>query len=122
MKKCNCNKPLTVNIKNGVLKISIGIETLKFAAEHCENFYFPHTEQYGFVVNNSVEFAKEVCNALMEESEDGSTRVHYMLDELFGYLNEQGALGLDIDRMEELEVEEAAAANQLAIDEEFNGQ
>ena len=78
------DKPLTVEIVNGVLNISIGIDTLYFALS--ENDF--HTQ---FKVTSIKGFAKDVLNELLSEEEDGTTLVHRMLDEAANNAIENGS-------------------------------
>ena len=78
------DKPLTVEIVDGVLNISIGIDTLCFALS--ENDF--HTQ---FKVTSIKGFAKDVLNELLSEEEDGTTLVHRMFDEAADNAIENGS-------------------------------
>ncbi len=94
---------LTVEIVDGVLRISLGVNGLKYAAEHHDSFYLPWTDKWSLVINDPDKFAEEVCRQLQEEQEDGTTPVHTMLDKAIYEAVEQGAEGIDGDAMEALQ-------------------
>jgi len=78
-------KPLTVEAKDGELQISIGVNTLKHAAQNspCEPltwFDEKQGEYMSYDVLDGEEFAKDVCRALRNEDEEGTTPVHRLLD------------------------------------------
>lgn len=55
-------------------------------------------------------FAKEVCRALNDEREDGTTRVHMMFDGAFNYAIDQGFEGIDEVSEEDFEAESTRMA------------
>lgn len=82
--KHGVDAPLLVDVKNGRLVISIGVETLAFSAEN-SNFFNPFIDtQNAFVrlwkITNAHDFAHDVKHALCEEAEDGSTLLTRLLD------------------------------------------
>jgi len=86
---------LTVAVEGERLVISIGIETLAWAAEHN-----PLTESYGddgefrnYKVTDPGIFAAEVVNALHREDEEGTTPVHTLFDHAFLTAIESGCEG-----------------------------
>lgn len=90
-------KQLTIEIIDGVLNISIGLEQLAFAVEHGPDWYGdykvdPEGEDY-------FAFGASVKTALEWEEEDGTTYVHLLLDKAVNHALEQGYEGF-------LEVEE----------------
>lgn len=99
----NAKSPLRVVVKDGMLVISIGVETLKWAAENCEKFWLPLTDKGALVVGNVGQFAMDVRQVLRQEEEDGTTPVHLLLDKAFESVMENGAEGLDFEAMEVLE-------------------
>lgn len=79
--------PLRVVIKNNKLIIEIGLDTLKYAAEHCPRFYEydKHIESgppYCEVIDK-MELAHDMVRALLYEKEDGSTPISDLIDECF---------------------------------------
>jgi hypothetical protein len=78
------NEPLTVDVVGGRLVISIGVETLAFAAVHSEwaNPWDDAANDYRrmIVVTDADLMAREVARALDDEQEDGTTPVHLLLD------------------------------------------
>ena len=109
--------PLKVRITGGVLTISIGVETLKYVAEHHEEFWQPQTDKYALVVSNVNQFAKDVRNELEREEEDGSTPVHLMLDKAIYQAVEQGSEGIDHDAADAIEEAERKACSPDASEE-----
>jgi len=92
----NKDKPLTVEVKDNKLIISIGIDTLAFVAERCPHFYnydkHNNEEKYVTVVDNN-ELAHDVVRALTDEEEDGSTILHRLIDDAIEDAYEDGSLG-----------------------------
>lgn len=85
---------LTVEVTNCRLVISIGIDTLAFAAANCERFYDGESGDYTARVTDNREFAREVALALQHEKEDGTTPVHVLLDNAFEYVVGDGGNGI----------------------------
>lgn len=106
------NSPLTCKLSKGMLTISIGVETLRFAAERHKEFWQPQTDKCALVVSDTDMFASDVRNALLAEEEDGSTRVTELLDEAIQEAVEQGSEGLDYDAMEAIEQAEQDAVSE----------
>lgn len=88
-------EPLRVSVKDGRLVISIGVETLCFAAEHCNLFYDGEKDRYTLKVTDKATFAKEVVRALEHEEEDGTTPVHLLFDNAFEYAVGDGCEGVE---------------------------
>jgi|GEM_PF-3136714 len=63
-----------------------------------------------FKVTDAAVFAIEVCRALNQEAEDGTTRVHAMFDSAFDHAINQGAEG--IEEVDEDQFEEEASRLQ----------
>lgn len=74
--------PLKLQIKDGELIISIGIDTLCFATQ---------SEILDFKIINNIGFAKDILNELESEEEDGTTLVHRMLDSAANNAIENGS-------------------------------
>jgi hypothetical protein len=104
------NTPLRCRVSKGVLTIEIGIDTLKSAAERCEDFWQPQTDKFALVVKSPLVFARDVRNELLQEDEQGSHKIHLLLDEAILGAVEQGSEGLDYDAMEAIEKAEAVEA------------
>lgn len=84
----------TVEIKDGKLVITIGIEALVFGVTH--GAYFDNLpEGEAPEVTDAALFAQAICDALTEEEEDGSTLVHRMLDKAAENAIEDGCDGVD---------------------------
>lgn len=109
MSKPTPKKKLTCKVVSGVLRIEIGIETLKGAAERHEGFWQPETDKYALVVSNPKQFAKDVRSELETEDETGSTPVHYLLDKAIEEATNNGSEGLDHDAMSAIEYAELRA-------------
>lgn len=89
---------LKTEVKGGKLVISVGVDTLAFAAQR---FYdeeaFQNSEgsedEAEFRIVDADEFAESVLEALEKESEDGTTPVHLLLDAAFKWLTDYSAPG-----------------------------
>jgi hypothetical protein len=82
----NANKPLDIKIKNEVLQITIGVDTLIWALENAPCCPFQ--------INNKSKFLKEFLCSLGSEEEDGSTLIHRAFDEAANNAFENGAEGM----------------------------
>lgn len=83
--------PLTYTVENGRLTISIGVETLTWAA-----MYEPRdTATSGMVIADADQFAKDVIQELSAEREDGSTLITDAIDRACGRAFGSGSLGVD---------------------------
>ena len=78
---------LKVNVKKGVLAITIGVDTLAFAMQRIERW----PEEIKII--DADDFAKDVLRELMREEEDGSTPVHRLFDKVGLEAMEQGSIG-----------------------------
>lgn len=87
--KRTSEQPLKVGIEAGRLVISIGITTLGEALVGPMS-PLKRDANHARITDHSA-FAKEVVNALTDESEDGTTRVHELLDGVAEYFLENGA-------------------------------
>jgi hypothetical protein len=93
------DQPLEVKVERYRLVISIGLDTLAFAAEHSDDWN-PYDETINnfsqrWKVNNKREFGKEVAQQLQRESEDGSTPLSRLLDKMNMAVVEDGGLSID---------------------------
>lgn len=96
--------PLAVEVKDGKLTISIGIERLAFCFENSdENMpYDPKTEDFPklYKVVDQVEFAKDVRGQLYAElREDGSTLLSDLFDKACIEAVYDGCLGVKDTRL-----------------------
>jgi hypothetical protein len=89
---------LNTEVIDGRLVISIGVEALAFAAEHCpeltDGYITFSSETYGPKITDPDEFAHDVVAALIDEAEDGTTLVHAMLDQAIVLAVESGSLAV----------------------------
>lgn len=95
----NEKRPLSVEIKSGELIIRAGIDTVKWALEHHEESQ-PFNDETGdyeqkWIVTDSLEFSKEVMNAMEREEEDGTTPLILFLDQMCMAALEDGGAGVD---------------------------
>jgi hypothetical protein len=95
------DQPLDCKLsKDGVLSISIGINTLAWALEHEEQNQVWSDSQKKFVgthtVTNKRAFALDVLRELLDEQEDGTTRVHVFLEDVMESALNNGAQGVDM--------------------------
>ena len=74
--------PLEIEVKNGQVIISIGVETLCFATQ---------AEIHDFKITNKEGFVKDLINELNAEEEDGTTLVHRMFDKAADNAIENGS-------------------------------
>ncbi len=91
--------PLTVEVKDGVLQIRLGVETLKVVAERMESCN-PFNEETGefeqlWRIVEPLEFAEDVVRALTNEREDGSTKLTDLIDAACLAAIEDGSLGVE---------------------------
>lgn len=87
--------PLTVKVTNNKLIISIGIDTLAWAASNVpDNGLWKDGSE--LIVLNSKEFADNMAIILQQEEEDGTTPVHILLENAMREVAEQGYLSVDI--------------------------
>lgn len=91
--------PLRVQVVERVLTIEVGIDTLKFAAEHCEKFWNGEADVHTLSITDADKFAEDVRIAMLAEEEDGSTPVARMLDEMIEDAVEEGSEAVDYDEM-----------------------
>jgi hypothetical protein len=89
---------LSVEIDNAVLKISIGVSVLCFAATLGPYFDRIVAEAGGAEIRITDEnsFAAAILHELRREKEDGTTLVHRMLDEAAERAVEDGAEGIEL--------------------------
>jgi hypothetical protein len=90
--------PLRAHVANGQLVISIGIDTLTWAFHHGESNNPFDDESNKFLqqltIKNPLVFAEDVCLAMNDEAEDGSTPLTRFLDKMMESAVEQGSLGI----------------------------
>lgn len=84
------NQQMSVEIKDGRLEISIGVDLMCHAITHgpCQD---------ALEITDNDMFAGEVLRALKYEEEDGTNPVHRMLDAAAEQAIEDGAEGCEID-------------------------
>ena len=100
--------PLRVRVERCRLILSIGLDTLAYAARHAPEieraFVWDDAaceyNESRFRVVDKVAFAKAVCAALNDEAEDGSTKLTRLLDECFMDAIEAGAEGVEIPALD----------------------
>lgn len=73
--------PLQIEIRDNQLILSIGLDTLAWAAENHPDRYDGENDRWLYTINDHVVFANDVLTELKDEEEDGTTLVHRMLDE-----------------------------------------
>lgn len=88
------DQPLEVRVRNGVLSISIGINTLATAYEKGLE---DEDGVGGFIVTfpNKRQFAKDVMYAMLEEDETGASALTEFLDKMMDEAVNQGSTGID---------------------------
>lgn len=93
----NRKQPLQVVIKDGVLSITIGVETLCNALQlaPCLERHNDETQRFERpVVTDEDVFVKEILRWLTWENEDGTDPIGRMLDAVALFAIEQGAAGV----------------------------
>lgn len=86
-KSDNSDQPLKIKIKDNVLCISIGVNTLAFALEHIPKAF----SEPAYKSTNNAAFAVDVQSELTREEEDGANPVHLLLDEAINKAIENGS-------------------------------
>jgi hypothetical protein len=84
----NRSEQLNVQIVDGKLVISIGIDLLCFAVENKENCDYTITDNDGF--------AKDILNELEIEDEEGTTLVHTLFDKVANEAVEHGSYNVKL--------------------------
>lgn len=99
MKTTGRDACLHARISDGMVIVAIGIDTLKFAAEHCPNVIeYPGEHDYPFAgITDADEFAKDVVRALRHEEEDGSGPMSDLFDKMTVAAFDNGSLAVDYD-------------------------
>lgn len=103
---------LKVTASKSGIRITISAKALKWAAEHHEQYWQPITNKFALVVSDPVQFAADVCAALEDEEEDGSTPVHRLLDAAIDSAVNDGSEGLDHDAMDVIQEAERTAESE----------
>lgn len=93
----NKNRPLEVVIKEGELRIRIGIDTLAFSAAHCPLLTDSPGERVDpfAKITDNFQLARDVKAALMSEREDGSGPLSDLFDEAILKAFEDGSEAFD---------------------------
>ena len=91
-------KPLSVTVKNGELRITIGVNTLAHAVSYSD-WANPWDDAANdnirtFAIVDALEFAKDVANEMQREREDGSTPLSDFLDKMSEEAVNQGSMAL----------------------------
>jgi len=84
------NQPLVVEIKNGRLEMSIGVDCLLFGIE-----YGLEMRAEEFEVTDKDKWLREIVDAIQIEEEDGSTVIHKAIDSAALQAIENGAEGIE---------------------------
>lgn len=74
------DQPLTIEVSDGRLIISVGVETLKYCHNLSEGERDVDFEQ-GFRIGDALGFAKDMAAQLRKEQDDGTTPVHLLIDQ-----------------------------------------
>jgi len=95
----NINKPLNAEVDEGKLSIEIGISTLQFAFENGEENN-PYDDNLcdtvrTYSICDAQQFAKDVCRAMNDEAEDGSTPLTRFLYSMMQEAINQGTMGIN---------------------------
>ena len=98
----SATRPLSVTVKDGELRISIGVNTLAHAVTYAD-WANPYEEQAGdyirtFAIADAETFAKDVALAMQREEEDGSTPLSDFLDKMTEAAIEDGSVACEVDQ------------------------
>jgi hypothetical protein len=85
---------LTIEIVDGRVMISIGIDALIFAVKGSEMWEEQLENQRGWSIGNEDGFAQDIVAELEDEQEDGTTEVHLMFDRAIQRAFDQGSLNV----------------------------
>lgn len=97
-RKTGARRPLDVRlVPTGEIIIRIGVETLKHAVSITSDVDDPEGE---IIVTDAMLFGRELVSELNREDEQGTTRVHRLLDAAAREAANQGAEGVDWEAME----------------------
>lgn len=97
------NKPLTIEVRDEELRISIGVNTLKNSFEKSPDnrlcWMNEETMQFmSYRVHDPVEFARDVQSAIDSEvctGGDGTTYLHMFLDDAMVRALEEGSIAVE---------------------------
>lgn len=89
---------LAVEIIDGRLFVSIGVDALMVAVKGGPTWSDQEEEERGWVISDPDGFAADIVHELEDEEEDGTTLVHVMLDAAIERAVEQGSLNIDFGK------------------------
>lgn len=90
------DKQLTIEVKDGELHISVGVELLSYATYGKINDRCEVGDKNYMIVKDHDKFAQSIIESLSVEEEDGTTPVHKMFDNAVDYSIGQGEItGVD---------------------------
>lgn len=89
---------LSATVVDSHISVSIGVGALAFAFEHSEgnNPFDEASNDYRqrYQIGDPLQFAEDVCRAMNDEAEDGSTPLTRFLDSMMNEAVDQGSLGI----------------------------
>lgn len=85
------DQPLLIEIKKGILNISVGISTLAYGIRHGDDF------PLNTHIVDEKELAKDILAQLEYENEHGATAIHILFDKAAEAAIERGSLGVEFD-------------------------
>jgi hypothetical protein len=95
-------KPLIAEVRNGVLFVAIGVQTLAHATTYADwaNQWNDERDDYirEFAITDPVEFAKDVSHAMLREREDGSTPLSDFLDAMTSAAVDDGSMACEYEQ------------------------
>lgn len=86
---------LKVEIIDGRLNVSIGVDALMIAVKGGPTWTDQEEEERGWKITSDDGFAADIAHELQDEEEDGTTLVHIMFDAAIERAIEQGSLNID---------------------------
>ena len=95
--------PLRCEIKDGAIRIVVGMRTLRFAAENHPDFWDGESDSRtpNLKITDEAVFMKEICRKINDEDEIGGTMLTRMLDAAISEAVCDGCFGVDHDKAQE---------------------
>lgn len=87
--------PLTCEVVDGAIRITVDAATLKWATEHHDTYWLPDTDTYSVKVADQDEWLQSVARHIEDEREDGSSLLTDLFDKAIEAAVEQGEEGLE---------------------------
>lgn len=86
---------LSVELVDGRLVISIGVDALMVAVKGSRPWEEQEEDERGYAIADADGFAEDILRELEDEEEDGTTLVHIAIDAAIERALDQGSLNID---------------------------